>query len=288
MSDGYRNGAFALGLITGIGLTVNLLLWLGHAARQQAEKTREAEDNANRGEMFPEWGGLIGTFVSPSDTLAQWIMAVFTVTATLVLLFTLRTANRTNKAAVEAAKAANESNAIMRAERRPWLKIEIEEAQALYVGNAEITLNFNVLITNVGKTPASNVAIVPFGASEYVPIPATNIAVRASDTTEHGTNLIVFPDQSVTEKLIYRFVYQDHPMSTDSAMGERYVWPRVGACVSYKGDVMTDFAATFCLYSVADTAQVDGIVVPKRGGARYTIPGQTVAFKALPAPKGAS
>ncbi|MBW4962819.1 hypothetical protein [Sulfitobacter sp. CW3] len=130
MSKGYRNGAFALGLVVGGGVALNLFLWLDYRAQRQSNQAAYAQNDSDYSQIGTYWDGLIGTFISPSDTLAQWIMAAFTIAATIVLVFTLRSANNTNKAAINASKAALAANQIMRDQGAGYLIFEKVEVQA--------------------------------------------------------------------------------------------------------------------------------------------------------------
>lgn len=89
MSNGYRNGAFALGLVTGVGIALNLFLWLEY--QDQRTSDQKASTNGEQGgEQVAGWlDRFIGTFVSPSDTLAQWIMAIFTIAVVILVWRTL-------------------------------------------------------------------------------------------------------------------------------------------------------------------------------------------------------
>ena len=78
MSNGYRDGAFALSLVVGGGLALNLFLWLDYKAKYEGDQPTSDDSGANSSEIGGFWDQLIGTFVSPSDTLAQWVMAIFT------------------------------------------------------------------------------------------------------------------------------------------------------------------------------------------------------------------
>lgn len=160
MSNGYRNGAFALGLVAGIGLALNLFLWLDYLAKDEINSNAEAGQDPQYSEIGGYWDGLIGTFISPSDTLAQWVMAFFTLTATVVLVFTLRAANRTNVAAVQAAEAANRTNQIMRDEQRPWVTIDRDFMCEFGLrGDWGWRLCWNYEFTNKGKSIAHNIQL---------------------------------------------------------------------------------------------------------------------------------
>lgn len=157
MSDGYRNGAFAFGLIVGGGIALNLFLWLDYRANKVASVDSSASKNSQLGN---HWDGLIGTFVRPNDTLAQWFMVLFTIIATVVLVLTLRSANKTNVAAIKASNAALEANDIMLQEQRPWVTltrdVNCEFSDDDGYGGA-LAWNYNFI--NKGKTPAYNVKV---------------------------------------------------------------------------------------------------------------------------------
>jgi hypothetical protein len=89
MSEGYRNGAFALGLVVGGGLVLNLFLWLDYKANYEGDKPSTENSSGERSEVGGFWDNLIETFISPSDTLAQWIMASFTIAVVLLVWRTL-------------------------------------------------------------------------------------------------------------------------------------------------------------------------------------------------------
>lgn len=159
MSDGYRNGAFALGLAVGGGLAINLFLWFDYQQRKVCESDSENCQQQDYSEVGRYWDGLFGTFVSPSDTLAQWIMALFTIAATGVLILTLRSANRTNKAAVSASEAALKANEIMRAEQRPWVKIELALIDHVTFDGEAVRVAVRWKITNIGSYPADTINV---------------------------------------------------------------------------------------------------------------------------------
>ena len=89
MSNGHKNGAFAFGLITGGGLSLYLFLWLDYRGRQESYQATKASNQGSNTAIGNLWDRLIGTFVSPSDTLAQWIMAISTIAVALLVWRTL-------------------------------------------------------------------------------------------------------------------------------------------------------------------------------------------------------
>lgn len=156
MPNGYRNGAYAIGLISGIGLTLNLVFWLDYRAQDQKHQYSKGDDATQYSPIGQYWDGFIGTFVSPSDTLAQWTMAFFTIAATGVLVLTLRSANKTNLAAIKASNAALEANKIMRREARPWLDFSVNENCRIGRAgpNTLVISNLDPKVKNFGKSPA--------------------------------------------------------------------------------------------------------------------------------------
>ncbi len=188
MPNPYKNGAFALGLVVGGGIALNLFLWLDYRANNIITANAEAEQNAENSQIGAFWDGLIGTFVSPSDTLAQWVMAFFTICATIVLIFTLRSANKTNSAAVKASNAALEANQIMRDEQRPWIKISdvkvTNEGDFLAEqGPGTRCLRFKFMISNLGPRPARNIRALAIDAVRYF-VPNEEIPNRQKNIFE--------------------------------------------------------------------------------------------------------
>ncbi|UXX81622.1 hypothetical protein [Roseovarius pelagicus] len=153
MSNGYRNGAFALGLVVGIGIALNLFLWLDYGARHEVEAQSGAGQNTQYSEVGRYWDGFIGVYVSPSDTLAQWVMAFFAIAATGVLILTLWSANKTNIAAVKASKAALEANQIMREGQRPWATVTVNGIKTNLLDPEVIVFDVATTIANEGKNP---------------------------------------------------------------------------------------------------------------------------------------
>ena len=157
MSNGYRNGAFALGLVVGGGLALNLFLWLDYLSQDENHQYAKGEDTPQYSQVGQHWDGFIRTFVSPSDTLAQWIMAAFTIAATIVLIFTLRSANKTNAAAITASKSALEANDILRQEQRPWVTLERELLCDFHDNGHGGRITWHYEFINKGRGPAYDI-----------------------------------------------------------------------------------------------------------------------------------
>lgn len=160
MSDNrWRNG-LATGLVLGIPVTAAVLVWGdGIYDFVQCITREECSGYAQRYNQTdePRWWYWSRRLIAIEDTLAQWVMSAFTVVAAGLLYGTLRQANKTNLAAVKAAKAATETNEIMRAERRPWLMVEITEPLEFTFTNekqTQFSYRLKYKVTNKGKMPA--------------------------------------------------------------------------------------------------------------------------------------
>jgi len=148
MSDGYRNGAFALGLVTGLGLTLNLVLWLDLGTQQPRNQATNTDSDEGYSQIGQGWDWLIGTFVSPSDTLAQWIMAVFTIA---VVILVWRTLVATQQMASDTRIMAIDARRIGEVQTRAYVSVEAAFGKQIpdHSGTRIV-----VTIRNSGNTPA--------------------------------------------------------------------------------------------------------------------------------------
>lgn len=73
---------------------------------------------------------------------------------------TLDQTAETNRAAVEAAKAAQDANGIMRSEQRPWLSLDFGKLRSFHVHRSDVGSTINVewtfTVSNFGNSPAKN------------------------------------------------------------------------------------------------------------------------------------
>ena len=121
-----------------------------------AGKESTAVDGDSIGLWWWRWSGEL---VSSGDTLANWILALFTGIGIFFLWRTLVQTNKTNDAAVRAANAAAEANRILRDEQRPWVTLEWEiGCEAIDLGHG-LTLVWNYNFRNRGKSPAYNMIL---------------------------------------------------------------------------------------------------------------------------------
>ena len=160
----WRDGKFAVGLIVGVCLTLIIFCYsnflytrLDQAPRTASHTQRQDDTGQSHIQDDSTWWHWNGGLVSSSDTLAQWIMTLFTILGAGLLYGTLRSANETNKAAIVAAKAASDANEIMREEQRPWLVFSGPFDP--YMRLARIHRGFppealKVVVVNKGRRPA--------------------------------------------------------------------------------------------------------------------------------------
>jgi len=170
----WGNG-FASGLIVGIGLAILAGIYFSpiEYASQSVGQVGYTQGNADstkeqdHGESEGIWWRWNGPLISSSDTLAQWIVAALTFGAIIVtgvgvyyVRRTLIQADETNKAAVSAAVAANNANAIAekmgQAQVRAYLTIDkievIPEPRA-----GRMFWNLEIFVYNSGQSPAKNI-----------------------------------------------------------------------------------------------------------------------------------
>jgi hypothetical protein len=155
----WRNG-FASGLIVGTFLAILLTIFVlyGHQdTTQLAHAAHHGSDVLNQcgNKNQPVWGPWFGMCFGLYDSIAQWLMMALTITATIVLILTLKSANETNKAAINTANAALEANDIMRQEQRPWVTLEKDShCHFCDTGGYQGSIAWNYDFRNKGKTPA--------------------------------------------------------------------------------------------------------------------------------------
>ena len=123
MSDGYRNGAFALGVVVGAGSVLLLVVFAAHQTIISEQSISQAT-GVNTEEAVNLWNGYWGQFVTPSASLAQWLSVIVSAVGTVVLLATLRYSIKASLAAIKAADAALSANELMRDDQRAWITIE--------------------------------------------------------------------------------------------------------------------------------------------------------------------
>lgn len=167
MSESYRNGAFALGIAVGGGLTLNLFLWLDYRANAGSNQETKTNSNPDNSEIGGYWDDLIRTFVSPSDTLAQWIMAIFTIAVVFLVWRTL----------VATQKMALDTQRIGEAQTRAYIGLQPDTFEEEWNIGASSVPHVNFELKNSGNSPAHEVNVVSHIGVEDFFFPADNASL---------------------------------------------------------------------------------------------------------------
>ncbi len=192
MSNGYRNGAFALGLVVGGGAVLNLFLWSAYYANKAGQSVSENPENPDYNQdVMWSWTG-VNTFINPYDTIAQWGMALLSLAAVYLLWETLKasrmTLNVTRDMARDTQLMTAETVRIGKAQTRAY--ITIESCQAV-LDPATSAFGFSFEIKNSGNSPAQsaslqiNFSLIKFGTKGVdgtETIPAKTIAANSTET----------------------------------------------------------------------------------------------------------
>jgi len=190
MSDGYRNGAFALGLT--IGASVVLLLFLfGQKVYDMAKcyQTQECERSATKyeGQDFPSswWWDWTGRLVTSDDTFAQWIMSFFTIAAVLLVW---RTLVATQEMVRDTKKMALDTREIGEAQVRAYCSVSNASCR---VSDSSAKISFT--ITNSGQSPA--LAVLAAYDCWAVPVQGRKLSVdiRQRASSDKKTPIPIMP-----------------------------------------------------------------------------------------------
>lgn len=155
MSDGYRNGAFALGLVTGGGIVLNLVLWSAYSANESRESISKAPKDTQRHPWIEPWDWLISTFINPYDTIAQWGMALLSLAAVYLLWETLKASRTTLKATRE---MAAETARVGEAQVMAYLSIDATTVD-ISVRDNLVSIIVKPEIRNSGQSPARKIRV---------------------------------------------------------------------------------------------------------------------------------
>ncbi|UYV37778.1 hypothetical protein N4R57_01275 [Rhodobacteraceae bacterium D3-12] len=148
----FTDGAFLLGLILGFGITLLFFLTLEVTSPVKNPPPSEVShcatgtnECAHDDNSVPDWWYWPRRLFSLEDTLAQWIMMVFTVAAAGLLVGTLYQSNK----AINIAFGAE----------RPWLKVSAAPDGGLVWDESRVFLTIRINFENVGRSPATIFAI---------------------------------------------------------------------------------------------------------------------------------
>ncbi len=167
MSKRFTDGNFALGLVIGILVTILFFLIVSEPhAGNKTENVREQQSaystNADEAQNEPQWWYWSRRLVATEDTLAQWIMAFFTIGAVLLVW---RTLIATQEMVVEAKKTTNAAlktvevtDEIGRKQIRPYLSYSRCEIFDDPPDGRGCEIGVRLIFKNYGQTPAISVS----------------------------------------------------------------------------------------------------------------------------------
>lgn len=186
MSRGFRNGDFAVGLVVGICGTLIFILFgeqiyelVNCISQTQCDKHTTPDEHQKE----PNWWYWTRRIVAAEDTLAQWVMALFSIAAVALIWRTLAQTNKTNEFAVKTSQAAIAANKIMMDAQRPWLVLERELGCEFSFDGKSSILKWNNKILNWGPAPAFSVR--------------TQSKVISCDTFKYGNQLDTFIETAI-------------------------------------------------------------------------------------------
>jgi hypothetical protein len=228
----WRNG-FAVGVTLGALSTV--LVLVGHTFVRDLYHCLQGEDcsvhvTKYRDNAVPDlwWWDWDGKLVSSGDTVAQWIMTIFSIAAVILLWRTLVETNRATRAATVAATAATDANAIMRDEQRPFLIPRSCRVEPQPGGMQHVFFEWE----NVGKGPG---CVVSFGRVKSSDWGSQSLQELRQHVAQHfaslETNAVVPVDGTHTHQMCW-FSYSDisavyHDHGTHRAIRPFYIFFKI-------------------------------------------------------------
>lgn len=248
-----RNG-FGLGLVAGICVTLGFCLWV--------------------------WWPLEAVVSPKTDTLVQWTMAIVGVLATLVSFYavflikdTLAQTIETNQAAVAAANAANEANAIMRGEQRPWVTMIRDVDCEIQISDWGMSVAWTYSLVNKGKSPAYDVAVsckaIRRPHLQHMPEHIRAFAEASIARRPYFKTKIIFPSETIEFGAPHEF--SDAYTSKKEVIAEGY--PMLMVCITYHlGLDSQEIGADAYMFGFEPDAVTSGTVKAKMLGhsnARY-------------------
>lgn len=249
MSKRFTDGYFALGLGVGSITVIVLALLISEYGSGCYLADGNSFSYQGNGGGPTERCWLIPNFIEFGDTLVDWLMFFLTVVTVLLIWRTLDLTRRANEAAVEAAKAANEANQIMRSESRPWVSLSNFAVRSATDLGHGIEIDFSCLIENKGKSPAFNVSVQGRALKrphiQNLADESENFAASAS-RYKRTDFPVLFPDKTIEFPRSMMLRYLNDDASSDKSLHVVFL-----VCVTYRrsfGDKAIGFdVAAFCV-----------------------------------------
>jgi hypothetical protein len=228
--------------------------------------------------LIDGWPGIAAS-VSPwvsvdkKDSLAQWIVAAFSVLGTFVSVYavftvkdSLRLAREANNAATDANKMTNDLFVV---DQRPWIKVG---RPAFGMNHSRDILYINISTENIGKTPALSVELFAYAEGTALPgESASKLRDFVNNTTKPSdwiaNHKVVFP-QSARE-VDTLAIYVD--------LLDKHNFIRVYYCILYKSNFSDHIYKTAgqCLFSLKSVGESDENGIAKVGA--YNAFGASIA-----------
>lgn len=153
------DGAVRLVALGGLFLLVFLAILSLAGAGDSPQQTcgqggRDAQNSAQEECNAPGGQSMVENFVSPQDTLAQWLMTLFSMLAVGVSGYAVYLVRQTYGATVAMAK---DTRRIGEAQVRAYLSIEEAAVIPRAIGQDVVSWDFHFTFKNSGQSPASKV-----------------------------------------------------------------------------------------------------------------------------------
>jgi hypothetical protein len=163
MRDNKWYSGLAFGLVGGLVISALLFAWLSGG--------------------LPGWWKHDGTLVTSKDTLANWLVAIFSFIAALFLWLTLRATQ----------EMAKDTRRIGEAQVRAYLDVKLVRIEAGEIGKSFWT--FQISVANRGQSPASQVYVqVKVGERESLSTVFPDLG--SGDDCEGGVVVLDLPDDA--------------------------------------------------------------------------------------------
>jgi hypothetical protein len=212
MDRGKWGIGFAVGLVLGVGISMLFLVWsvpnFSNPTYKQIRQT--AENDVNEGNHKPVVpSGVWEFYTNPDDSIAQWLMAAFSVLATLASLYAIRLLNKTLIETRNTAKAATDATEIASrqfiSEHRPWLKFSSDPTIRIETttdddGRISEYMRIECKMLNIGNSPATSVICetktTPRGLMIGNQSQSIEYLHRCRNVVKNNSGRMIFPSDS--------------------------------------------------------------------------------------------
>ncbi|MEZ5872707.1 MAG: hypothetical protein R3D32_12885 [Nitratireductor sp.] len=229
MSKIDKGAMFGLGLVAGVAISLALLVWAspwftyppnGTSYISQLQALVAEQQAGKAGDHF--WIGLIPGWLYSEDSLAQWIMAVFGIAATVLSAVAVVLVKKTLDATRE---GVSETRRIGQAQTRAYLFSD----KASYAIRKE-NIQFVIEIRNTGNSPATEITTsLRIGdrnskyKDKWIDVGTVNVSSISSNST--GISLFIIDKNHNSFNFLSKktgIIDIDCVISWDDVFGEKY------------------------------------------------------------------